>query len=111
MLELYHTLVEWVVYYRLELIGAAILSALFLLRKRYATNMMVAAFIRFTQDQVVDAMETASAAEDAEDGKTHRKPGAVKKAAQRRKIRADLAKRARKANRGKGKGSKKSGGK
>jgi hypothetical protein len=111
MLELYHTLLEWVVYYRLELIGGAVLAALFFLRKRYATNMMVAAFIRFTQDQVVDAMEKAEVEDSIDAGKKHRKPSAVKKAAQRRKIRADLAKRARKANRGKGKGSKKAGGK
>jgi hypothetical protein len=105
MPEILQTIIDYVVYYKVEAIASVILIALAFLRKHYDNNVMIAAFIRFTQNQIAEVLERT---EDEEAGKPQKR-GALKKAATRRKIRGDIAKKARRANRGKGKGSKKGG--
>jgi hypothetical protein len=111
MPEFIQTLIDYVVYYKLEAIASIILLALACLRKHYDNNVMIAAFIRFTQDQVAEKLEEQEANLAEIEGTEHKTPGALKKAARRRKVRRELAKKARRANRGTGKGSKKGGGK
>jgi hypothetical protein len=92
---------EHIVFFRLEILGAAFLIGLEILRRKHKDNKVIAAFVRFMQEQIIEQMKAANVADKSDT------PGGRRKMrrAINKKIRKE-AKKARKVNRGSGKGSK-----
>lgn len=89
-----------------EILAGFGLVLLYLVKRRYDNNVLIAGFIRATQNAIADAMEQDSPPPPTENAATRQ----LRRAATKAKVRRELARRARKAarkaNRGTGKGSK-----
>jgi hypothetical protein len=107
---MFEQLLQLIVDFQWEIVSALGLVVLYFLKRRYDQNVLVASFIRHTQNAIADAMET----EEPPPANENRALKQLRRAATKAKVRRELARRARKAarkkNRGTGKGSKTSNG-
>jgi hypothetical protein len=87
--------VTYFIDFKLEIYAGVALTALYFLKRQYQNNEMLAGFIRFTTERIAAAMEA-----DPGVPEVSAEAPTSKKAALRRKVRRELAARARKSNRG-----------
>jgi hypothetical protein len=96
------TLVLFYAAWKIEIFIGLFVLALPFLKRRYDNNTLIGSMIQLTTERIAQAMET-----DPENHPRDKKS----KVQRRKKVRNDLAKAARKANRGTSKGNKNGGGK
>jgi hypothetical protein len=103
MTELFVAISLFYAAWKVEIFVGLFLLALPILKRKYDNNTMIGGMIQMTTERIAQAMES-------DDPTSHPRDKRSKKA-RRRKVRGDLAKAARKANRGTSKGNKNGGGK
>lgn len=97
---MFDQLLQLIADFQWEIVSALGLVLLYFLKRRYDQNVLVASFIRHTQNAIADAMEQDNPPPADENAATKQ----LRRAATKAKVRRELARRARKASRKKNRG-------